>query len=123
MTTVPLSMTSLTGGLILEGIGTFFLMTIVLNTALRGVAEKFAPFAIGMTAAFCIMGFGAVTGASINPARALGPAVGTGKFTEVLPYMRAQFIGAAVAALLYRFVFALSIGDEKDKTAADKPAF
>ncbi|WP_010163324.1 MIP/aquaporin family protein [Sphingomonas sp. PAMC 26617] len=123
MTTVTTSLTSVTGGLVLEGIGTFFLMTIVLNTALRGVAGKFAPFAIGMTVAFCIMSFGAVTGASINPARTLGPAIGLGKFTEAVPYMLVQFLGAALAAIFYRFVFAKSIGDEKDTAVPDEPAF
>ena len=123
MTTVNTSMTSLTGGLVLEAIGTFFLMTVVLNTALRGVAGRFAPFAIGMTVAFCIMGFGAVTGASINPARTLGPAIGVGRFTEAIPYMLAQFAGAVIAALLYRFVFAHPIGDEKEMATKDEPAF
>lgn len=40
VTTVTMSMTSLTGELALECIGALFLMTIVLNTALRGVAGK-----------------------------------------------------------------------------------
>jgi glycerol uptake facilitator-like aquaporin len=123
MTTVNLSMTSLTGGVMLEAIGTFFLMTIVLNTALRGTAGRFAPFAIGMTVAFCIMSFGAVTGASINPARTLGPAIALNRFSEAIPYLLAQFAGAAVAALLYRFVFARSIGDENDAAVKGKPAF
>ena len=123
MTTVSQTMTSLTGGLVLEGIGTFFLMTIVLNTALRGVAGRFAPFAIGMTVAFCIMSFGAVTGASINPARTLGPAVAVGRLTEAFPYMVAQFIGAGVAAALYRAIFARSLGNEKEQAASNEPAF
>ena len=124
MTTVNLDVTTLMGGLVLEVIGTFFLMTIVLNTALRGVAGKFAPFAIGMTVAFCIMSFGAVTGAAVNPARTLGPAIGTGRFTEAVPYMIAQLIGAVVAAILYRFVFATKIGDEKKADVDDEnPAF
>ena len=123
MTTVNTSLTSLAGGLILEGIGTLFLMTIVLNTALRGAAGKFAPFAIGMTVAFCIMSFGAVTGASMNPARTLGPAIGSRNLNQVLPYMLAQFFGAAIAALLYRFVFARSLGDELREATSEKPAF
>ena len=123
MTTVATSLTSLAGGLILEAVGTMFLMTIVLNTALRGAAGKFAPFAIGMTVAFCMMSFGAVTNASMNPARTLGPAMGSRNFTEVMPYMVAQFAGAAIAALFYRFVFAHSLGDEARESAIEKPAF
>jgi len=34
-----------------------------------------------------------------------------------------RFIGAGVAALLYRLISNRSIGDEKDKAAADEPAF
>ena len=123
MTVVDTDITSIAGGLWLEAIGTFFLMTIVLNTALRGVAGKFAPFAIGMTVAFCIMSFGAVTGAAVNPARTLGPAIGLGRFREAVPYMLAQFAGAVVAAILYRFVFAKTIGDEKTGDGAAEPAF
>lgn len=123
MTTVNTEMTTLMGGFLLEAFGTFILMTIVLNTALRGVAGNFAPFAIGMTVAFCIMSFGAVTGASVNPARTLGPAVGAGELTQVIPYIIAQFIGAIVAAILYRTVFARRMGNEKSGVDPTKPAF
>jgi glycerol uptake facilitator-like aquaporin len=107
-----------------EGIGIFFLITIPLNTALRCVAGTFAPLAIGMTVAFCIMSFGAVTAASINTARALGAGDrGWQANRDTPPCMFAQFIGAGVAALLYRLISNRSIGDEKDKAAADEPAF
>ena len=89
----------------------------MLNTALRGAAGKFARFAIGMTVASRIMAFDAVTDASINSARTLGPAVGTGSLNETNPYMAARFIGAAVAALLYRFDFACELRAIK----ADQP--
>ena len=117
MTMVNTDVTTIMGGLTLEAIGTFFLMLAVLNTALRGVAGNMAPFAIGMTVAFCIMAFGAVTGASVNPARTLGPAVGTGVYTQVVPYIIAQLIGAAVAALVYRFIFANRAKDESNEPA------
>jgi glycerol uptake facilitator-like aquaporin len=90
---------------------------------LRGVADKFAPLADDSTVAFCIMSFGPVTGAAINPARTLGPAIGAGKLTEVIPYMIAQFAGAIVAALLYRLLFAKTMGDEKESGKSEKPAF
>ncbi len=105
MTTVDLHMTTLAGGLFLEAIGTFFLANAVLNTAVRGTAGRFAPFAIGMTLSFCIMAFGPVTGASLNPARTLGPAVAAGNYSEVLLYMAVQFAGAIAAAILYRLVW------------------
>ena len=119
MTTVNTDLTSMAGGLILEVVGPFFLMMIVLNFALRG---KFAPSAISMTVAFCIMSFGPVTDAAINPARTLGPAIGTGDYSQVLPYIIAQFVGAAVAATAYRFIFAQKFGDETQGNA-EEPAF
>jgi aquaporin Z len=79
-------------------------MMIVLNSALRGSAGKVAPSAISMTVAFCIMSFGPVTDAAINPARTLGPAIGAGDYSQVLPYIIAQFVGAAVAAIAYRVI-------------------
>jgi glycerol uptake facilitator-like aquaporin len=69
------------------------------------------------------MSFGAVTAASSTLREPCGPAIGVGKLTETHPYMFAQFIGAGVAALLYRLISNRSIGDEKDKAAADEPAF
>ena len=124
MTTINTSLTTIAGGLFLEGIGTFFLMTAVLNTALRGAAGKFAPFAIGMTVAFCIMAFGGVTGASVNPARTLGPAMALGNYQQVGLYMLAQFGGAVVAAGLYRGLFKDPVGDEKKQKADNtEPAF
>src|ERR1019366_4693564 len=96
MTTVNTDLTSMAGGLILEVVGPFFLMMIVVNSALSGSAGKFAPSAISMTVAFCIMSFGPGTDAAINPAHTLGPAIGTVDYSQVLPYIIAQFVGAAV---------------------------
>jgi glycerol uptake facilitator-like aquaporin len=70
MTTVNLNVSSLAGGLWLEAIGTLFLITVFLNTALRGMASEFAPFTVGMTVAFRTMSFGPVTGAAVKPAYA-----------------------------------------------------
>lgn len=104
-TLIDLDRTTLVGGFILEAVGTFFLANAVLNTAIRGTAGRFAPFAIGMTVALCIMGFGAITGGSLNPARTLGPAVASGDYSEVSLYVAAQLSGAIAAALLYRLVW------------------
>jgi glycerol uptake facilitator-like aquaporin len=54
-----------------------------------------------MTVTLCILGFGVLTGGSINPARTIGPAVGL--YEEVPLYVAAQLVGAIVAAALYRW--------------------
>jgi MIP family channel proteins len=104
-TLIDFQKTSVWGGFALEAIGTFFLANTVLNAAARGTAGRLAPFAIGMTVTLCIMAFGPITGGSLNPARTLGPAFATNNFSEVDIYFAAQILGAAVAGLLYRFVW------------------
>ncbi len=93
------------GGFALEAIGTFFLVTIVLNSAVRGSAGRLAPFAIGMTVTICILMFGELTGGSINPARTLGPAVATGTYTGVGIYLAAQLLGGIVAGAAHQFLW------------------
>ena len=104
-THMDLSRTTLAGGFVLEAIGTFFLANTVLNTAVRGTAGRFAPFAIGMTVSLCIMAFGPITGGSLNPARTLGPAITVGDYSQVPVYLLAQVTGAVLAGLLYRFIW------------------
>jgi MIP family channel proteins len=85
-----------------EAVGTGFLVSTVLHTAVRGDG-RLAPAAIGMTVTLCILGFGVVTGGSINPARTIGPAVAAGLYREVPLYVAAQLVGAIVAGALYRW--------------------
>jgi MIP family channel proteins len=104
-TLIDLHKTSIWGGFALEAIGTFFLANTILNAAIRGIAGRLAPFAIGMTLTICIMAFGPITGGSLNPARTLGPAFAMNNYSEVDIYFAAQILGAVVAGLLYRFVW------------------
>jgi glycerol uptake facilitator-like aquaporin len=76
-------------------------VTVVLSTAVAGRAGNLAPLAIGMTLTLNIMMGGALTGAPFNPARALGPMVATGNFTEVWLYMIAPLVGAVMATLVH----------------------
>lgn len=124
-TLIDTSRTSVAGGLLLEAIGTFFLATIVLNTAVRKTAGQFAPFAIGMTVAFCIMSFGAITGGSLNPARTLGPAIASGSYAHMIGYIVAQLFGAAVAAMAFRFLWNReTVKEAKEKAEqGEEPAF
>ncbi len=91
------------GAFALEGLGTFFLVNTVLHTAVRGSARWLAPFAIGMTVTMCILGFGVLTGGSVNPARTLGPAIAAGIYAGLPVYLLAQLVGGTCAGLLYRW--------------------
>jgi MIP family channel proteins len=88
-------------GFMIEAVLAFFLVTVVLNTAVAGRAGDLAPLAIGMTLTLNIIMGGALTGAAFNPARALGPMVATGNFREAWLYLTAPIIGAVVAAILF----------------------
>lgn len=91
-----------TAGFVLEAILTFFLVNAVLQCAVAGRAGSHAALAIGFTLAFAILMGGPLTGASLNPARTLGPALVTGDFSNLWVYLAGPLVGGAVAAALYR---------------------
>jgi MIP family channel proteins len=93
------------GAFMFEAVGTWFLVGVALHTAVRS-PSRLAPVAIGMTITLCILGFGILTGGSINPARTIGPAVAAGLYREVPLYVAAQLAGAIVAGVLYRWFWA-----------------
>ena len=88
-------------GFMIEALLAFFLVTVVLSTAVAGRAGNLAPLAIGMTLTFNIVMGGALTGAPFNPARALGPMVATGKFDDAWLYLFAPIVGAIGAAIVH----------------------
>jgi len=92
-------------GLVLEAILTFFLVNAVLNAGISGKATIPGGLAIGLTLTFCILMGGPLTGASLNPARTLGPAIVTGNFADIWVYFVGTVLGGVVAGLLYRGVF------------------
>ena len=91
-------------GLVLEAILTFFLVTSVLRSAVRGEAGDAVGAAVGLTLAASILVGGPVTGASLNPARTFGPAVATGQFTDIWVYFVGPLLGGAAAAALDRWL-------------------
>ena len=92
--------------LIAEFIMTCLLMTSIFGTAVdeRGRAVKIGGFGIGLTVAFDILCGGAVTGASMNPARSFGPALERMYGQWHWAYWVAPVAGACVAALVYEHV-------------------
>ncbi len=91
-------------GVVLEAILTFFLVNTILNAAVSGKAGAHSGLAIGMTLTFAILMGGPLTGASLNPARSIGPALASGNTTNLWVYLVGPVLGAVVAGLLYRGV-------------------
>ena len=89
-------------GVLVEAVLTFFLVNAVLNAAVSGRGGENAGLAIGLTLVFCILMGGPLTGASLNPARTIGPAVATGNFSDLWVYLVGPVLGGVVAAVLYR---------------------
>jgi MIP family channel proteins len=89
--------------LAVEFVLTFLLVTSVFGAAVdeRGKGVKIGGFAIGLTVAFDILAGGAVTGASMNPARSFGPALVYGYWDWHWCYWVAPVAGGVVAAILY----------------------
>lgn len=95
-------------GSIVEGIGTFCLVLVILTAVYSEKSLKdWAPLAIGTTLGFIVMVGGPLTGGSFNPARWFGPAlVGNdfGGFSGIWPYLAGPIVGALLAAAVYKFV-------------------
>jgi aquaporin Z len=99
--TVLAGSVSPTQGVVVEAVLTFLLVNTIYNTAVSGKAGNHGPVAIGLTLAFCILMGGPLTGASLNPARTLGPAIVTGNYADLWVYLVGPVIGGLAATLLY----------------------
>jgi aquaporin NIP len=72
-------------------------------TDTRAVGEA-AAIAIGGTVLLDAMFGGPISGASMNPARSIGPAFVSGDLHALWLYIAAPILGATLAALTYQFV-------------------
>src|SRR5262249_44921351 len=93
------------GKLVVEAIGTFFLVFTVGQTVKGPDAAVLAPLAIGSALMVMVYAGGHYSGGHYNPAVTLGVTI-RGKMTwaEAVPYMVAQVVGAVVAAGLVLFI-------------------
>jgi aquaporin NIP len=89
----------------LELLLTCFLMFVILSVS-TGAKEKgmTAGIAVGAVIAFEAMFAGPISGASMNPARSLAPAIVSGRLEHLWVYLTATFLGALVAVLSCRCI-------------------
>ena len=97
---------SVTGALIMEVLMTFFLVLVIFGTVVDQRGPKaIAPLAIGLIITMDILAGGRLTGAAMNPARALGPAFVQQDFTNWWIYWVGPVIGGIIAAFAYKMIW------------------
>ncbi len=88
--------------LVTEIVLTFFLVFVVYGTAVDHRAPKMGGLFIGLTVALDIMMGGPITGAAMNPARHLGPALLGGGLQNIWIYWVGPIVGGVLAAQVYK---------------------
>jgi MIP family channel proteins len=114
---------SIMSGFVVEVILTFFLVVVIFMTAVHKKAPKSVYGAAigGMVFLLHIVGV-PLTGASMNPARSLGPAIATGDvgLLEIQwLYWVAPIIGGIIAGVIMNYVF---INKDEAKTKSESPS-
>lgn len=90
--------------LLAEAVFTFFLVTVIYGTGVDERGHQVGGFAIGFTVFAGILVVGDLTGAALNPARFLGPAIVSGAIDDWWVYLVGPAIGGLVA-LVYPLFF------------------
>lgn len=101
---------TLPGGSALQSLGLETLLTAVLMFVIIAVATdtravgQLAALAIGATVALDALWGGPVSGASMNPARSLGPAIVAGIWRDQWIYLVGPLVGACLGAGIYQLL-------------------
>lgn len=119
--TVPAASVAQSFGM--ETVLTFFLMMTVLSVS-SGAKEKglAAPFAVGGVVALDALFGGPVSGASMNPARSLGPALVSGHLRHLWLYFAAPALGSLLAVVSSRALFSRSVVAGSDDGTVERRA-
>ena len=89
----------------IEVLASAFLMAVIYAVVLTKGLKGFSGIAIGGIIGLDIFFFGLISGASMNPARSLAPALLSGHLADLWLYWTATFVGTSLVALLVRRKF------------------
>jgi MIP family channel proteins len=100
-----------------EAVGTFILVWTVFAVAVshRSKSETVAPLYIGLAVLIAHIILVPLTGCGINPARSFGPALVNGRWEDQWVYWVGPLIGAALAGLIYTYLYLM---DDQDQSIA-----
>ena len=90
-------------GVAIETVLTFFLMFVIASCVIQKQSQ--AGLYIGLTVVLCAVAGGALTGASMNPARSFAPALFSGRWTHHWLYWLAPGMGAVVASVAATYLW------------------
>ena len=92
-------------GAFLEILISMFLMLTIISVATNEkISKHIAGFSIGGIIAVCSFVAGPFTGASMNPARSIGPAVLANNYNNIVLYILAPIIGMLIANYIYNYI-------------------
>lgn len=89
---------------ILELILTYFLMLVILFVSQNPDTQQFTAIAVGATVMLEAIFAGPITGASMNPARSIAPAIVSGNIADLWIYIVATIIGAVLASFTWKLM-------------------
>jgi aquaporin Z len=92
-----------------EVLTTALLMTVILVAVHTKGLKGFGGIAIGGIIGLDIFFLSFISGASMNPARSLAPAIVSGYLNDLWLYLTATFVGSGIIGFIYRKKFAKSV--------------
>jgi MIP family channel proteins len=90
-------------GVGIEAVLTFFLFFVIATCVMQQHPQP--GLYIGFTVTLCAIAGGALTGASMNPARSFAPALAANIWTQHWVYWLGPILGATLAALVAKFLW------------------
>lgn len=110
------------GALLTEIVITFLLVLVVMGTATDDRADSpSVGLGIGFVVVALILATAPISGASLNPARSVGPAVVSGSLSEIWIYLIGPIVGGVLAAFVYDLVLRPGSPPEQESAIEERP--